>query len=138
LLLLHFATMEALELEWFPDQLRELVVSEAEAHPQIRGMILLEGVFDLQDDKIHFVPEEDGWKEVSLEEVEEVEEIEKRKALSSAIVGAAASGSLIFIHIHPSHIAFGKSAASAILSAASFVSKIWDIELPKLRPAREI
>ena len=128
LLNLHFATMEGLELDFYPDQLRELVVTEAEAHPQIRGMILLEGVFDIEETKIGFVPDEEaGWREEDLE----------TEDISTAVIGPGAAGAMIFIQIHSSHIEFGKSAAPTILSAASFVSNTWEIEIPKLKAAEE-
>jgi hypothetical protein len=133
LYLLHLCTAEGISLEYEPQKLRDIIVNTTDENPLSKGMYILEGVYDLEPNKLHIIPKgQNDW-----EVIEDADGTIQEKTCC-LLLGPAAAGSLIFATIDSSFIAKGVSSAPLLASMFAFAAQQWDLDIPKLIPSPDL
>jgi hypothetical protein len=128
LILLHNAMASGVDLDYRPEELADLIASEAHAKPVLRAMSLFEGTHDLRPEEAQIVRSDGRW---SLTEDEDA-------AQGTISIGPASFGSILFADMKPSVIPHGQSAAPLLAAVMMMAAKHWGLEFSPLIPAPDL
>ena len=124
LYLLHLCTVEDYAIDYQPNRLEKLLVSEAERTPIVRAGLPLS--VKVPSTKIHLRPSANsGWTIVP----------DDTPLSTVASIGPANSGSHLRLSVDPSLVRHGASAAPILCDLLTFVNRQWNLNLPVLEPA---
>jgi hypothetical protein len=128
LILLHNAMASGVDLDYRPEELAELIASEAHAKPVLKAMAFFEGTFDMTADEIQITRVNGEWSPTEDEEA----------AQGKISLGPSSFGSILMADMKAGVIPHGQSAAPMLAEVMMMAAKHWGLEFAPLIAAPDL
>jgi hypothetical protein len=128
ILMLHHAMASGVALDYRADELAELIATEAEAIPRLRGMMIFDGISGIPQASTPIALRDGTWQVTDDED----------GAQGKIEIGPSASGLIVFSTINPGVIPHGQSAAPAIATTLMLAGNHWGLDMAPLIAAPDL
>lgn len=128
LTLLHAAIIEGEPIDWDPDGLEALLVSNADARRGGRGMVVVSTVIEERREQRIVIGPDDAAREAGEGEV----------ADATVVLGPSAIGGVVVVDLDAERTPIGPPVASRVASALAWADTRWALGIGPLEPAPDL